>query len=291
MMHMTPYTLFKKAMTFAKWPATVLVALNIENWAVKLGLGNVMSDNASPIFNKILDVIQSDWVQFPALLMLGGSFALWLDRVLRAKDRGAIDLQGRAKNAKVNQPPELSPSQAVDPIAPQDDTLVATVTVSDTPEMLPTRIYVGSTFVAVNKLEAEFFIEIVLLFFNATGGSVRLGAMSGLLGLRESSVSQDCIVAPGFPTLRQDKISLEIPDMKEGMMVLELRVPPASVTKIQELITTDGVYVDFRELRLDISRPFGQPIHFPFPSQVKVWSNPLFPMANQVIFVNMNAVG
>src|SRR5688500_6978773 len=68
------------------WPAFILIALNVETWAERVGLDSVLADHASTVMSNVLALIQSAWVQIPALLVVGGSRALWADRLLRRKE-------------------------------------------------------------------------------------------------------------------------------------------------------------------------------------------------------------
>jgi hypothetical protein len=73
------------------FPAFIVIVLNIENWANKLGISTILADHAGSVMGDILTFVRSTWVQIPALLIIGASLALWIDRRLRRQETSGSD--------------------------------------------------------------------------------------------------------------------------------------------------------------------------------------------------------
>jgi len=71
-------------MMFILWPAILIVSLNIENLSNKLGLSFILTEYIED--KRVISVLEfflNPWVQIPTILILGGSLAIWIDRLLR----------------------------------------------------------------------------------------------------------------------------------------------------------------------------------------------------------------
>jgi hypothetical protein len=110
---------FWLALKILFFPAIIILAVNIENLATKFGLSFILADHAGTIMADILEIVRSAWVQMPALLIVGGSVALWLDHLLRREEVALIEAQ--AELAKQNRLAEKGnrSSPAIDNSSPQ----------------------------------------------------------------------------------------------------------------------------------------------------------------------------
>lgn len=79
----------RRALRYWKWPAIVILALNIETLAAKLGIDSLLADHWDASVDRLLAIIQSAWLQIPALLIVGAAVALWLDATLRKRETDA----------------------------------------------------------------------------------------------------------------------------------------------------------------------------------------------------------
>lgn len=52
-----------------------------------LGWDRLLAENWSPAVNSVLDVLQSAWVQYPAVFVLGLAIGLWADAFLRRREQ------------------------------------------------------------------------------------------------------------------------------------------------------------------------------------------------------------
>jgi hypothetical protein len=75
---------FRLVLKFLLWPALVIFALNVETLATKLGLNALLADNMGTAMYSAYEILQSSWVQLPAMMFIGSGIALWLDRILRS---------------------------------------------------------------------------------------------------------------------------------------------------------------------------------------------------------------
>ncbi len=73
----------RRALRWAFWPALIVLALNIENLAGKLGIDSLLADNAGPAVSTVWRAILSAWAHIPAILIVGWTLELWLVRLLR----------------------------------------------------------------------------------------------------------------------------------------------------------------------------------------------------------------
>jgi hypothetical protein len=71
---------------WAFWPLLVLFALNLERAAERFGWDQLLIQNWSPTMDRALSILQSTWVQFPAIFLLGLTVGVWLDAKLRRRE-------------------------------------------------------------------------------------------------------------------------------------------------------------------------------------------------------------
>jgi hypothetical protein len=78
--------LLRKILRWARWPAGVLLALNLEKLAQDNRLDALLSNYWGAIVSSVIAALQSAWIQYPAALVLGAAIGLWVDGWLRRKE-------------------------------------------------------------------------------------------------------------------------------------------------------------------------------------------------------------
>lgn len=82
-------SLFRNTIRLLFWPAVVVLALNIETLAQRVGLDKVLAENATPAFDFIWAILTAGWFQTIALVLAGAGAALWIDSLLRGQEAPA----------------------------------------------------------------------------------------------------------------------------------------------------------------------------------------------------------
>lgn len=242
------------------WPAFVVVALNIENWAARLGLSSILADNAGSIMGDILGFIRSAWVQIPALLIVGGAVALWVDRRLKRGEVALIEAEAKLTHETRMADKGKRTSHATESLSPQPVTDVIfppTVTQHDPPPFKGENLYTGLIIVSAGQLEERRAIEIAMRCFNGSGNAIFIQRVEGKITVNEMpNGSSKPIGDLPLPWLSDKAKQREIQPSEEFLVLLEQRVTEEIAGKIASIGPGPAIGFDFDGLNILIGSHF-----------------------------------
>jgi hypothetical protein len=226
--------LLRTILGWVKYPALVLVALNIERLAQDNQWDSVLSENWRAAVNNVLVALQSGWVQYPAAFLLGATFFLWVDGILRRKESNA---------------PTAEPSSA------GGDTARIIGTVNDPPSFDEKGLYVGRMQISEHQLAEKRTLEISAFCFNATGHAIRVARVDGTISVKEAGIEDPKTFQLPHPWLETKDQSPEQSQIKHGsefQILLEQRVAPELADKILEAKGQHAFHFELKQLNISI---------------------------------------
>lgn len=146
----------------------------------------------------------------------------------------------------------------------------------------PKGLYVGQMGFDIPKLDSEFYGELWLRAFNASGVSIAVKDIKGRVRYKAGPKPEDMIELPSAPALLRERSETEnMPDRCELMLVFEQRVPKDIAIKIlSEIEGGKSASLDLNGLDVSIG-----PTNSGAKSRLPLWSGLTLSKPKERVFV------